>query len=168
MFSCTEIPRNCISIMRNERGQALVEAPVIIVTLCLLALIMFQPIVTLYTKMVLGAAAASLCRTVATEDSGASDRLLQTYAEGKIAGLPRGAAFQVPGSLRLEITGDACAEQVSVRLSLKQKTLPLLGLLVGAGNAGVVEVTAEARSVGALAGAGQNASFEYPSLGQVP
>ncbi|MCL2333135.1 MAG: hypothetical protein FWC54_06625 [Actinomycetia bacterium] len=168
MFSCTEL-------LRDERGQALTEAPVVIVTLCLLILILFQPVVTLYTKMVLGAAAASLCRVVATdttsssgEDAAAGGRLLQTYAEGKIAGLPRGSAFQVPGSLRLEVSGDAYAAEVHVRLSVSQKTLPLLGLLVGARRDGTVEIAAEARSVGALAGIGQGADYEYPPLGQNP
>jgi len=163
-------------VLKSEQGQALVEAPVIIVTICMLALILFQPIVTLYTKMVLGSAAASLCRVVATDsaspgsggDASASTRLLQTYAEGKIAGLPRGSAFQVPGSLRLEVAGDAHAAKVSVRLSLTQKALPLLGLLVGADRGGAVEVSAEAHSVGALAGSGQSAAYEYQLLGQVP
>jgi len=166
----------CTEILRDERGQALTEAPIIIVTLCVLALILFQPVVTLYTKMVLGAAAASLCRVVATdsaapgsgEDASATERLLQTYAEGKIAGLPQGSAFQVPGSLRLETTGDAHAQEVSVRLSLDQKALPFLGLLVGARRDGTVEVSAEAHSVGALAGADLGADYEYSPVGQVP
>jgi len=164
MFSCTEV-------LRGERGQALTEAPVVIVTLCVLALILFQPVVTLYTKMVLGASAASLCRVVATEagsDASAKQRLLQTYAEGKIAGLPRGSAFQIPGSLKLEVSGNASSDQVRVRLSLTQKTLPLLGLLVGADRAGRTEVAAEACSRGALAGTGQSADFEYPPLGLAP
>jgi len=163
-------------VLKSEDGQALAEAPIIIVTLCVLALILFQPIVTLYTKMVLGSAAASLCRVVATDsassglsgDASASARLLQTYAEGKIAGLPRGSAFQVPGSLRLEVTGDAHSAQVSVRLSLDQKALPLLGLLVGAGRNNTVKISAEAHSVGALVGSDQSATYEYPPLGQVP
>jgi len=162
-------------VLHDERGQALTEAPIIMVTICVLALILFQPVVTLYTKMVLGATAASLCRVVATDgasSSGASggsagDRLLQTYAEGKIAGLPRGSAFQIPGSLRLEVSGDAHAETVSVRVSLNQKALPLLGLLVGAQRDGTVELSAEAHSVGALAGQAQGADYEYPPLGQV-
>jgi len=152
----------------------LVEAPVIIMTICVLVLILFQPVVTLYTKMVLGAAAASLCRVVATEDPGSEgdassrDRLLQAYTQGKIAGLPQGTAFQIPHSLQMEVTGDAYADQVTVRLSLDQKALPLLGLMVGAGHNGTVEVSAEARSVGALVGQTQGAGFEYPDLGQVP
>jgi len=163
-------------VIHSERGQALTEAPIAIVTLCMLALILFQPIVTLYTKMVLGAAAASLCRVVATDGAASSsgggaslsERLLQTYAEGKVAGLPRGSAFQIPGSLRVETTGDAHAAKVSVRLSLDQKALPLLGLLIGARRDGTVEVSAEAHSVGALVGADQDADYEYPPLGQVP
>ncbi len=165
MSSCTER-------LRDDRGQALTEAPVIITVLCVLSLILLQPVVTLYTKMVLGAAAASLCRVVATEaggrDAASGQRLLWTYAEGKIAGLPRGSAFQIPGSLRVEVSGDAYADKVSVQLSLSQKTLPLLGLLVGAGSNGSVEVSAEAHSVGAFAGSGQSASYEYPPLGQTP
>jgi len=180
MYSCIKASRRHGAILlRDERGQALVEAPVVILTLCLLTLILFQPVVTLYTRMVLGAGAASLCRVVATEsalldgdgdsgDGGASARLLKTYAAGKIAGLPRGSAFQIPGSLKVDVSGDAHGAHIQVRLSLMQKALPLLGLLVGADKRGQVEVSAEACSVGALAGHDQDASYEYPALGQVP
>ncbi|MCL2323959.1 MAG: hypothetical protein FWC48_00045 [Actinomycetia bacterium] len=153
--------------LHGEDGQALTEAPVVITTLCILSLILFQPVVTLYTKMVLGAAAASLCRVVATRDPSDDAQLLQSYSQGKIAGLPRGSAFQVPGSLQVDVSGDAHAEQVRVRLSLTQKTLPLIGLLAGDLQGGTVEVSAEAHSVGALAGLSSGADLEYPVLGQV-
>jgi hypothetical protein len=156
-----------INKLRSEDGQALSEAPVVITTLCVLCLILFQPVVTLYTKMVLGATAASLCRVVATRGPVDDQALLQSYSQGKISGLPRGSAFQVPGSLRVEISGDAHADEIRVRLSLAQKTLPLLGLLVGAHRDGTVEVSAEAKSVGALSDFAQGAESEYPVLGQV-
>ena len=140
---------------RDERGQALVELPFIILLLCVLALLLIQPVVYLYTQMSLGQIASELTRVVATEGqtpAGSGEILLRSYAADKLEGLPQGNAFRVPGTLRVTVSGNARSECIEVQVSVMQRPLPLMGLFVGAGLRGDVEVTGRAMSSGAWCG----------------
>ncbi len=148
---------------RNDRGQALAEAPIVVIVLCCLLLMLFQPIAMLYTKMVLGQTAASLCRTLATDDEGHD---LKAYAQSKLEGLPQGSAFQVPGSLEVRTSGGPSTPEVRVEVSLKQRPLPLMGFLVGTNTQGLITVTGKASCPGTRTNSTQSPEFEYPSLGQ--
>ena len=139
----------------DERGQALAELPLVIVLVCVLALMLIQPLVYLYTKMALGQIAAELTRVVATEEgapSGSREILLKSYVADKLESLPQGSAFRVPGTLRVTVSGDAHSERIEVQVSVKQKPLPLMGLLTGAGINGDIEVTGRAAGTGAWVG----------------
>jgi hypothetical protein len=146
--------RRKISFARldGESGQALAELPFVIVLVCLLALLLVQPVVQLYTKTVLGQVAAELTRVVATEGQslgGSREVLLKAYAADKLEGLPKGSAFCVPGSLRVQTGGSARSKRLEVQVSVRQQPLPLMGLLTGAGVNGSVEVTGRAVAEGA-------------------
>ena len=109
----------------------------------------------LYTQMALGQIAAELTRIVATEEgtpSGSRETLLKSYVADKLESLPRGSAFRVPGTLRVSVSGNARSEHIEVKVSVRQKPLPLMGLLTGAGVNGDVEVTGRAVSSGAWVG----------------
>jgi len=141
--------------LRCDKGQALVELPYVLLLACVLILLMVQPVIYLYTHMALGQIAAGISRIVATEDSmsGTSKEiLLRSYAADKLEGLPRGRAFWVPGTLRIEVSGDANSEVIEVQVSVKQEPLPLMGLLLGAGINQDVEVTGRAVTRGTRIG----------------
>jgi len=139
----------------NENGQALAELPWVVLLICVLVLLLMQPVVFLYTQMALGQVAAGICRIVATEDvtpAGSTERLVRAYAIDKLEGLPKGSAFRIPGTLRIEIKGNSRSEHIEVIVSVKQKPLPLMGLLVGAGPDKDVEVSGRAVTRGAQLG----------------
>jgi Tfp pilus assembly protein PilE len=141
--------------LRSERGQALVELPFVVVLVCVLSLVLLQPLVQLYTKMVLGQVAAGLCRVVATqgeEVAGTQQVLLSAYAADKLEGLPKGSAFYQPGSLRVEVSGAAHTERIEVQVSVRQTPLPLIGFLWGGKGRGSTTVTGRASATGAWRG----------------
>ena len=139
----------------NDSGQALAELPLVVLLICTLVLFLLQPVIFLYTQMTLGQVASGICRIVATEDTaltGSKERLIRAYAVDKLEGLPKGSAFRVPGTLRIEIKGNARSEHIEVVVSVKQKPLPLMGLLVGAGPGKDIEVSGRAATRGAQLG----------------
>ncbi|MCL2438231.1 MAG: hypothetical protein FWE48_00420 [Coriobacteriia bacterium] len=141
--------------LKREDGQALVELPYVIVLSCVLILLTLQPAVFLYTQMALGQIASGIGRIVATEDAnptGSKEILIRAYASDKLEGLPRGKAFRIPGTLRIDVAGDARSDQIEVVVSVKQEPLPLIGLLLGAGISQDVEVSGRAVTRGAQIG----------------
>ncbi|MCL2379231.1 MAG: hypothetical protein FWC81_00370 [Coriobacteriia bacterium] len=134
-------------LRQNEKGQALAELPWVILIMCVLILMMIQPAIYLYTQMTLGQVAVGIGRIVATKDEETGhgqDGLLHSYAADRLAGLPRGDAFWIPGTLQVEVSGNSRSEVIEVSVSLKQEPLPLMGFLVGASINQNVEVTGHA------------------------
>lgn len=139
----------------GDKGQALVELPYAIVLICMLIILLVQPVIFLYTRMVLGQVAAGVCRIVATEaqtPAGSKEIMMNSYAADKLQSMPNGKAFYVKGSMRIEVKGNAKSEQIEVTVSVKQEPLPLMGLFVNAGLAGDVTVSGTARARGAQVG----------------
>jgi len=147
------------SAQKNEKGQSLAELPYVVLLTCLLVLMLIQPVIFLYTQMALGQVASGICRIVATEDStlsGSKETLIRSYATDKLEGLPKGDAFRVPGTLRVDVSGNAKSERIEVTVSVKQKPLPLVGFLFTAATgtkAGAdIEVSGRAATRGAQVG----------------
>ncbi|MDR1775464.1 MAG: hypothetical protein LBS17_03280 [Actinomycetes bacterium] len=138
--------------LQNDAGFSLVETPLVVLCVCLLCLILLQPVVTCYTRLCLGQVAGELARIVATDPAGADNDAQTRYkvwAADRLTGLPEGSAFRVAGSLQLQVQGDPGADTVKVTLSLRQKPLPLVGLFGGHASGDTVEVSASALSTGA-------------------
>jgi hypothetical protein len=138
--------------MRNEYGQALAELPVVVLVLCVLALLLLQPLAMLYTKMALGQVAAELSRVAAcagTATVPADEKALTVWAADKLEGLPKGSAFMMPGSLKVSVSGDAHSTEVKVRVSVRQKPL-VLPAFFGRSSGGTVEVSGHASAPGTL------------------
>ena len=55
-----------MTVLHDERGQGSVEAAVVIPVLFLLLLMLLQPGIVLYDRIVMGSAAAEACRLLAT------------------------------------------------------------------------------------------------------
>jgi len=144
-----------LRLLQGDSGQALVEAPFVIPLVCIVVLMLVQPVAMLYTKMTLGQIAAGICRIVATEDTtpaGSKERLLIAYSADRLEGLPSGRIFRIPGTLKVDVQGNAQSELITVTVSVKQQPLPLMGFLVGAGRTGQVEVSGSASTRGARLG----------------
>ena len=132
-----------------ERGQATVEAALLLPVLALLVLMLVQPAIVLYDRMVMSCAAAEGCRLLSTLPSDDSARVLDAYVRRRLGAVPPVDVFHVhdPCSWEVEAAGGEGSTQVAVTVRNTLRPLPLmrpvgaaLGQLDGQGNL-KIEVT---------------------------
>lgn len=133
-------------ILMNTNGQGTVEAAVVIPVLFLLLLLLLQPGIILYDRIVMGAAAAEGCRLLATKTDalGSMSGSCEAFIRHRLAAIPQHDCFHVHHgscSWRIEMNGDETSETVSVTIANQVRPLPLfdtastlLGLTNSAGN----------------------------------
>lgn len=136
---------------RREDGQATVEAAFALPVLFLLVLLLVQPGIVLYDRMVMASAAAEGCRLLATGagDEAAAVALVKRH----LGSVPEQDNFHVHRSVctwEVICEGGGAADRSRVTVRTEVRPLPLLdmgaallGLVNERGNL-VVEVTAEA------------------------
>lgn len=118
--------------IQERHGQTTVEAAYLIPVLLLLLLMVAQPMIILYNRMVMENAAAEGCRLMATATAqGAySQQKYEGYIKRRLASIPPVDIFHVhSGGCAWEITmeDDEDSEEVSVRIVNRLKPLPLVG-----------------------------------------
>lgn len=118
-----------------------------------LLLLLVQPAILLYDRMVMQAAATETCRLLATAApaGGVDEGRCEEYARHRLGSIPSVDAFHVHDggcTWNVELQGDESSAVVSVRISTEVKPLPLVGMaatLLGASNGrGNFEVQVEA------------------------
>jgi hypothetical protein len=119
-------------ILRSRKGQGTVEAAVLIPLLFLLLLMLCQPMILLYNRMVMENAAVEGCRLLATKTAqGAySDDKYEGYIKRRLAAIPSIDIFHVrvgERSWEIEQTGNENTNLTRVRIFNKVKPLPLIG-----------------------------------------
>lgn len=140
----------------HERGgQATVEAAFVIPVIFLLLLLLLQPGILLYDRMVMNAAAAEACRMLVTRSaaSGVDAGAYEESVRRHLGAIPQQENFHVHEggcSWRIEFSGDEHSSEVSTRISGRVKLLPLLdagGVLLGLGDGdGNIELSVVASS----------------------
>lgn len=132
----------------DEKGQGTVEAAVAIPVLFLLLLLLLQPGIILYDRLVMANAAAEGCRLLATasDDTGGS---CEAFVRHRLAAVPQHDCFHVHQgecSWDIDLSGGESSGQVTVRIGNELKPLPLLdagarllGLTNGNGNLEIEE-----------------------------
>ncbi len=123
---------NAIRRLADRRGQATVEAAFLLPVLCLLVLLLVQPGILLYDRMVMQGAAADACRLLATtslSEEGAQEHC-EAYVRRRLGAVPQQDCFHVHGTqctwdIRFE--GDEASQTVQVAISTEVQPLPLLG-----------------------------------------
>ena len=103
---------------RDARGQSTVEAAVALPVVFLLVLLLVQPGIVLYDRMVMAGAAAEGCRLLATSDGDAAT--CEEYVRRRLGAIPPLDVFRVHDSgctweVRCEGGGAADAARVTVR-----------------------------------------------------
>ena len=150
MSSCTE--RICTRL-RADDGQATVEGAFLIPLVFLLLLLLLQPGILLYDRIVMQAAAAEGCRMLATRsaESGVDPRAYEEAVLRHLGSIPQQENFhrhRDECSWHVELSGDEHASEVSVRITGSVELLPLLdmgGTLLGLGDgSGNIELSAMA------------------------
>lgn len=137
----------------NDCGQATVEAAFALPILMVLLLLLLQPGIVLYDRIVMSGAAAEGCRLLATTTS-SNASTNDDYIRRRLSAIPQIDQFHVHSSgctWDIECTGDEGSDEVTVRIATEVKPLPLLdfgmalaGLSNAAGNL-VVEVEVSER-----------------------
>lgn len=136
---------------RRERGQATVEAAFALPVLLLLVLLLAQPGIVLYDRMVMGSAAAEGCRLLATSEGDGAQ--VADFVRRRLGAVPQQDNFHVHSSgctWEVVCEGGGAADESRVTVRTEVRPLPLLdmgatllGLVNERGNL-VVEVTARA------------------------
>lgn len=131
--------RDAARLLRDERGQATVEAAFAIPVLMVLVLMLVQPGIILYDRIVMAGAAASGCRLLATLPEGDVE-LCEDFVMRRLGAVPPHDFFHVhEGGCTwvVEALGGEGSSTVEVTISTEVKPLPLIGaaaMLAGAGN----------------------------------
>lgn len=113
-----------------DDGQATVEAAFLIPVLFVVLLLLVQPGIVLYDRMVMNAAATDACRLVATNTdvAGDSGEAVEAFVRHRLGAVPPVACFHVHEgecSWDIQVEGDETAERVRVLIENKVRPLPL-------------------------------------------
>ena len=115
----------------ERRGQGTVEAAVAIPVVFLLLLLLLQPGIVLYDRLVMSNAAAEGCRLLATSTGalGSMDGSCEAFVRHRLASVPQHECFhahEAGCSWQIELSGNEASQVVSVRIANELKPLPLL------------------------------------------
>ena len=144
----------CIEGIRSDAGQATVEAAVLIPVLLVTFMLLIQPGILLYDRIVMQNAAAEGCRLLATRSNaaGADSQMYENYIRRRLAGIPEQDNFHVHGggcSYEIQLDGDESSASVGVRIANRVKLLPLFDGLArafgGADGEGCIVLSVENR-----------------------
>ena len=110
----------------SDRGQSTVEASFALPIVLVLVLLLVQPGIILYDRIVMEAAAAEGCRLLATSsDSGA----VEDFLRRRLSAVPEQDLFHVHGSgctWRIELEGGEGSAQVGVTIRNEVRPVPLI------------------------------------------
>ena len=134
----------------SDAGQATVEAAFLLPAVFVVLLLLAQPAIVLYDRMVMEGAAAQGLRMLSTRGADAADRGFESVIESQLAAIPQVDIFHRGGrEWDISLSGNEGSGEVSVTIANKVAPLPLLGaplylagLLDGDGNI-AIEVSVE-------------------------
>ena len=126
-------------MFREDTGQATVEAAFALPIALALVILLVQPGILLYDRIVMQQAAAETCRLLATTPEGDPSGVCRAFALRRLGAVPEQDCFHVHQggcTWEVELEGGESSDVVRVRIATKAKPLPLIG--VGARLLGVV------------------------------
>ena len=126
-------------MFREEAGQATVEAAFALPIALALVILLVQPGILLYDRIVMQQAAAETCRLLATTPEGDPSGVCRAFALRRLGAVPEQDCFHVHQggcTWEVELEGGEASDTVRVRIATKARPLPLIG--VGARLLGVV------------------------------
>lgn len=112
----------------STSGQATVEAAFALPILILLFLLLLQPGIVLYDRIVMSSAASEACRLLATSPTTNAD-INDDFIRRRLAAIPQMDLFHVHRencSTEIKLLGNESSEDAIVEISTKLKPLPLI------------------------------------------
>ena len=131
----------CFQVGRlREQGQATVESAILLPVFFIVLLLLLQPAIVLYDRVVMEGAASETCRLLATKtDSlGSMDENCEAFVRHRLGAIPPLPIFHLHEptcSWEITLVGDEHESQVGVRIAHEIRPLPLFD--VGARLAGL-------------------------------
>lgn len=119
--------------LRDGRGQSTVEAAVLIPLLFGGMLMLLQPGILLYDRLVMEGAAAEGCRVLATAPDSQKSQVKE-YVQRRLGAIPGQDNFHVHDASctwQVDLTGGASSNRVAVDVRTKVRPLPLLDFGLG-------------------------------------
>ncbi len=118
----------------GEDGQSTVEAAFALPIALLLVLLLVQPGIVLYDRIVMQATAFEACRLLATLDEGDGSGVAEAFVRRRLGAVPGQDCFHVHGggcSWEIGFEGGQSSESVTCRIATQAKPLPLIGASAG-------------------------------------
>lgn len=118
--------------IKDRKGQGTVEAALVIPIVFILVLLLIQPAIVLYDRIIMTNAAAEGCRLNATLAAG--NQGCKEFIHNRLASIPPHALFHVHEpecSWDVAVTGDETTEISKVVIANKVRPLPLFGSVLG-------------------------------------
>ncbi len=114
----------------KDAGQATVEAAFLIPVVFCVLLMLIQPGMILYDRVVMNAAASDACRLLATKTDASGDMsgAVDAFVRHRLGAIPPVDCFHVHASgcsWDIQVEGNECSDQVRVVITNKVKPLPL-------------------------------------------
>ena len=116
----------------DERAQSTIEAAFVAPVLLGCILMLVQPCIVLYDRIIMQEAAAEACRLASTLSSSTTADLVDGLVHRRLAAIPQQDNFHIHGggcSYSVEVKGNETSEQVSVKVTNKLKPLPLIDFM---------------------------------------
>lgn len=137
MFFCIRSMRKRVKVLdkrEGTKGQATIEAAALIPVLFILLLLLLQPSILLFDRIVMKNAAAEGCRLLATKTPvlGEGKDPYEEYVLTRLSSIPEEDHFHVHSqgcSWKVSLTGDETSNRVGVQIVNKVKPLPLVDFM---------------------------------------
>lgn len=146
-----QVARRVAAALMDNGGQGTVEAALVIPILFVLLLLLLQPGIVLYDRVVMGSAAVEACRLLATstDAAGSMTASCEAFVRHRLSAVPQHDCFHVHGdscSWDIQLSGGEGSESASVTIRNELRPLPLfstgaglLGMTNAAGNLEISE-----------------------------
>ena len=118
-------------MFREDTGQATVEAAFALPIALALVILLVQPGILLYDRIVMQQAAAETCRLLATTPEGDPSGVCRAFALRRLGAVPEQDCFHVHQggcTWEVELEGGESSDVVRVHIATKAKPLPLIGV----------------------------------------
>lgn len=138
-----------LTSIKDESGQATVEAAFVLPVVFFLLALLLQPICLFYTRATMSSAAAEAARILATRPHHLGDDAIKSFIMRRLAAIPNISLFRIAGDDNTEIhlsgsEGDTTCE---VDLTCRAAPLPLTAVLAQPflNDSGLIELHVSAR-----------------------
>ena len=116
------------ALARGQRGQATVEAAVVLPSVMLVFALLLQPVCLSYTRTVMRSAAGECARAAATAYGG-NTAACEAFARRRLEAVPEVPLFHVGGSSDWDVRVEGSGGHADVTIRGHARPLPLMGAL---------------------------------------